>query len=102
MNSQSLTFVTDATGHEVHMGHSNAAFHFARTGHVQDGTVWRASEIRGRHLSHRLTFTSYYLDARGTGHTMAFLLHHEMLALEATARWEEQLAHTHQLAAAAA
>jgi len=96
------THITDANGTELDLGHPDAAFHFVQVGHIQNGVVILASEIQGRHLSHRLTFSSFYLDAASTGRTMGFLLHHEMLAMEATMRWEQQLAHDQHLAAVAA
>lgn len=96
------TFITDAKGNELQMGDPAAAIHFTLVGHIQDGQVWRADEIKGRGLRHRLTFSSYYRRASGTGHTLGFLLWHQMHAHEATAAWELKLAAEFQLAAAAA
>jgi hypothetical protein len=88
------TYITDNLGNPIPMGTErdpSAALHFALIGRVQDGTVWQASEIVGRGMRTRLTFTSYYTDESQTGHPMAWLLFRQMLAHEATARWEAEL-----------
>lgn len=94
--------ITDATGQEIPLSAERdprAAFHFAQVGRVQDGVVWRCSAIHGQHLEHRLTFTSYYSESAERTWGLGRLLFHEMCTLEATARWEAELA-TQQLAAA--
>lgn len=97
-----ITYITDSNGHDLPLTPERdfrAAFHFTQVGHVQNGIVWRCSEITGRVMRHRLTFTSYYNDQAARAWGMGKLLHHEMLAMEATARWEAELA-SHQLAIA--
>lgn len=89
------TYLTDASGNDLPLSSERdvrAAFHFTQVGHAQNGIVWRASEISGRGMRHRLTFTSYYNDTAARAWGMGHLLHHEMLQLEATARWEADLA----------
>jgi len=91
------TYITDAKGNELALPladerNPHAAFHFAQTGFVQDGIVWRCSEIHGRHLRHRLTFTSYYNDRAAKFWSMGRLLHNEMNQQEKVARWEAELA----------
>lgn len=96
------TYLTDAIGHDLPLASerdSRAAFHFTQVGHTQNGIVWRACEIAGRVMRHRLTFTSYYNDQAARTWGMGWLLHREMLHLEATARWEAELA-SQQLAIA--
>lgn len=93
------SYITDNCGNDLPITHgtnASAAFHFAQVGHAQDGIVWRCSEIHGRHLSHRLTFTSYYDDRAAKTWGMGRLLHHEMLQQERVARWEAELAAQHQ------
>lgn len=97
------SYITDVNGIALPLSSERdprAAFHFVQVGHVQNGTVWRASEIKGRGMRHRLTFTSYYDDSSARTWGMGRLLHEEMLNLEATARWEAKLAAEQQLAIA--
>ncbi|KRE90816.1 hypothetical protein ASG87_01385 [Frateuria sp. Soil773] len=98
----SKTYITDVDGNELPIAatrNPNAAFHFAQVGVVPDGTVWRCDAIQGRAMTHRLTFTSYYAHASRTGHPMGWLLFRQMLAHEATAKWERELEAQHALAA---
>jgi hypothetical protein len=89
------TYITTSDGHELQLTserNPSAVFHFTQVGHVQDGIVWRCSEILGRHLRHRLTFTSYYNDKAARAWSMGRLLHHEMMQQEECAKWEARLA----------
>jgi hypothetical protein len=98
----SKTYVTDAHGEELpitEIRDPRAAFHFTQIGTIKDGTVWRCDSISGRSMVHRLTFSSYYAHPSRTGHPMGWLLHRQMLAHEATARWERQLETQHVMAA---
>lgn len=104
MKSEELrtTYVTDAEGNELPITETQdprAAFHFTQVGRITHGTVWRCDRITGRALVHRLTFSSYYAQASSTGHPMGWLLFRQMLAHEATAKWERELEAQHALAA---
>lgn len=104
MTTESIrkVYVTDAQGEELPLSDvrdPRAAFHFMQVGTIRDGTVWRCDTISARSMCHRLTFSSYYAHASRTGHSMGFLLWRQMLAHEATARWERQLETQHALAA---
>lgn len=88
-------YITDATGKELPLTDERdprAAFHFTRVGTITHGTVWRCDEIFGRHLRHRLTFSSYYADSStSSSRTMGFLLYDQMLRHEGVAAWEASL-----------
>ncbi|BFI94958.1 MAG: hypothetical protein RSP_04680 [Rhodanobacter sp.] len=87
------TYVTDKEGNELSTTDRDprAAFHFIQVGLAQDGIVWRASEISGRSMRHRLTFTSYYTESSAKTWSMGRLLFHEMNQQEQVARWEAGL-----------
>ena len=93
------TYITTADGTELPMPAGterdpNAKFHFAHQGTNSAGAqVWRCSEIQGRHLTHRLTFTAYVTDSSvRTYRTMGQMLFKQMLNHEAVAHWESNIA----------
>jgi len=89
------TYITDALGTELPLTEerdTRAVFHFTRVGTITHGTVWRCDEIHGRHMRHRLTFSSYYADSSvSSTRTMGFLLYDQMLRHEGVAEWEASL-----------